>query len=443
MLSKIKKEVNHFSKRPFVRDVFILQIGSFFSLFLAMTASIVFARVLGAERYGVYSLIFVFIGLITISTKIGTVYTILTLLPEAYARKDKQEVHNILTYFFKLTFFYIFIVLLAAAIFAPQLAEMLYHQSNIGTFARWIFLGLILQTFFIFFTTILQSIRKIKLLTIFENVDKFFYHVFPIVFVLGGGGLLWVVGGKFLSSFLMFFVGVLGYEYFARKDSILPSFGEIIKNIPKTKIGKYFKFGFKIEIDRNIGSLFSLLPVVFLGILSINENVGFFKIAVGYVGLSLILSKPISRLLMVQLPKSKTYGLKSLRKDFWKSSLMSGLISIFSVLPFILLAPFLIKLFYGQEFAQAIPLVYHLALYPIILGFSVGIAPILRTINKMTVAIIGNIVILLLGLPLVYFLIKFYGPIGASWGLILWVMAGLVFFFIYLEYYFKKYGKEI
>lgn len=438
MLDKIKKGISHFSKRRFVRDVFTLQIGTFFSLLLSMAASVVFARVLGAERYGVYSLIFAFTGLVVIFAKIGSIYTVLTLLPEAYAKKDKQEVLNILAYFLKINFFFTFIVLLIIMILAPQLAEILYHQNNIGIFARWILAGLILQAFFVFFTATLQSVRKIKALAIFENINKLFYNLLPIVFISIGGGLLWLVGGRFLSSFLMSFVGILGYNYLARKDDILPSFTEVLKNIYKVKIRKYFKLGFLIEIDRSIGSLFTTLPVIFLGILALNEQVGYFRIAFSYIALPLILVKPISRLLMVQLPKSKTYGFESLRKDFLKSSLLSGLISMIVTLPFIILAPFLIKLFYGTEFLPTVPLVYHLMPYPVILGFSVGLAPILRTINKVHIAVIFNILILCIGAPLIYLLIKFYGPVGASWGLISWYLLVLLAFMVYIKYYFKK-----
>lgn len=442
MLNKIRKEINYFPKRPFVRDVFTLQIGTFFSLILSLVASIVFARVLGAERYGVYVLIFVFTSLVSIFTNIGSAYTLLTLLPEAYVRKDKQEVCNILTYFLKINFFFTFFVNLVVIIFAPQLAEILYHQSNIGVFARWILFATIFQTFFIFFTAILQAIRKIKALTILENIDKLSYNLFPIIFVLIGGGLLWLVGGKFLSSLLMFLVAVAGYNYLTKKDKILPTFEEIFKNIFKVKINKYFKLGFQIEIDNNIGALLSLLPVIFLGVMAVNEQVSFFRIAVSYVSLSLILLKPISRLLMVQLPKSKTYGFRVLRKDFWKSSLLSGVMAIVIILPFVIFAPFLIKLFYGPEFLPTIPLIYHLMIYPVILGFSVGIAPIIRTINKVSMSIIFNIFIFLIGLPLVYFLIKFYGPKGAVWGLNLWYFLSLVIYFVYLEYYFKHKQEE-
>ncbi len=443
MLDKIKKEINHFPKRPFVKDVFILQIGNFFSLFLSMAASIVFARVLGAERYGVYSLIFAFPSLVTIFASIGSTYTVLTLLPEAYARGDKQEICNILAYFLKLNFFFTFVIFLAAIIIAPQLTDILYHQSNVGTFARWILLGMILQTFFIFFTATLQSIRKIKTMTILENVNKLFYNLLPIIFILIGGGLLWLVAGRFSSSFLMFFAGIIGYNYLAKKDELLPSFVEVLKNIYKVKISKYFKFGFLIEIDKNIGSLFATLPVIFLGILATNEQVGYFRIALSYIALPLLLATPISRILMVQLPKSKTYGLESLRKDFWKSSIVSGLIAAVAVLPFIFLAPFLVKLFYGTEFLPTISLIYHLIAYPIILGFSVGLAPILRTINRLSIAIIFNSGILLFGSPLIYFLTRSYGAVGASWGISFWYLIDLIAFIIYIEYYFRKNEKKI
>ena len=105
MISKFKD----FIKISFVQDVGILEIGKFFSVFLGAISSIILARLLQPELYGIYGLIFAFVGLVGIFMNWGGTFASLTLLSGVYAKKDKQKVKNILIYFVKITFLAIFI----------------------------------------------------------------------------------------------------------------------------------------------------------------------------------------------------------------------------------------------------------------------------------------------------------------------------------------------
>ena len=62
MISRFKD----FVKISFVRDVGVLEIGKFFSVFLGAVSSVVLARLLHPELYGIYGLIFAFVGLVGI-----------------------------------------------------------------------------------------------------------------------------------------------------------------------------------------------------------------------------------------------------------------------------------------------------------------------------------------------------------------------------------------
>jgi len=99
MISRFKD----FIKISFVQDVGTLETGKILSILLSAIGSIILARLLQPESYGVYGLIFAFVGLVGIFMNWGGVFASLTLLSGAYAKKDKQEVKNILTYFVKIT----------------------------------------------------------------------------------------------------------------------------------------------------------------------------------------------------------------------------------------------------------------------------------------------------------------------------------------------------
>jgi O-antigen/teichoic acid export membrane protein len=428
-----------FIKISFVRDVGILQVGNLFSVFFGIVGSIILARLLHPELYGFYALIFAFIGLIGVFMNWGGDYAGLTLLAEAYAKKDKREIKNVLTYFLKITLLAIGIIGILSIVLAPFLTEFLYHNGQIGSWARIVLLAGFLAIVYDMLIVVLQSSRKIKQLTILETFNKFLYTSLPIIFVLLGFGLLGVVWGYLVSAFIFLIFAIFIYSFLVKKDKLLPSFKQIFSNFKKIKLKKYFNFGFLIAINKNLGILISLLPVMLLGFFTASYEVSYFKIAFGYITVPLMFLGPISRLLAVQLPRSKTYGFKLLRKHFYKTSLFSGLISALLVIPFIVFAPYLIRLFYGMEYISSIPLVYLLAIFSIISGFTVGIGSIYRTLDKMKIAIITNISQIILMLLLVLFLVKIYTPlISVILALIICsVIFSLLHFYI-IEIIFKK-----
>lgn len=440
---KIVLGFKNFIKISFVRDVGILQIGKFFSVFLGAVGSIVLARLLQPELYGIYGLIFAFVGLVGIFTNWGGSYASLTLLAEAYARKDKEEIKNILTYFVEITLLTIGTIGILSLIFAPFLTDLIYRNSQIGQWARIILLAVFIGIFYNLLIIVLQSIRKIKKLTVLESFNKAAYFVFPVGLLWAGFGLAGVIWGQFISSFIFLILSLWLYFSLAQKKGYLPSFKEIFLNFKKIRIGKYFKFGFLIAVDKNISRLLALLPVLLLGYLASPAEVGYFKIAFAYITIPVMILSPISRILNVQLPKSKTYGLKILKNHFFKTALYSGFIAILLVIPFILLSPFLIKLFYGSEYASSIPLTYYLSVLTILSGFTVGLGAFYKTVNKMKISIIVNICYVILMILLIFILVKFYNPlIAIILSLVICNVLSLALHFYIIKNIFESYEKN-
>ena len=392
MISRFKD----FIRISFVQDVGILGIGKVFSIFLGAISSIILARLLKPELYGIYGLVFAFFGLVGILMNWGGVFASLTLLSEAYTKKDKQEVKNILTYFVKVTLLAICIIGILNIILAPFLTDLLYHNSQIGNWVRIVLLASFLTIIYSLLVIVLQTTRKIKELTVLEVFNKFIYALFPIIFVLLGFGLTGMVWGYFISALFFLILAIFLYYFLTKKDELLPSLSQIFLNFRKIKFKKYFNFGFLIAIGKNLSSLISFLPIIFLGIFASIHDVAYFKIALGYIVIPSMLLAPISRILDVQLPKSKSYNLQIFKKHFYKTTLYSGLISFLLIIPFIVLAPFLIKLFYGAEYIPSIRLVYYLTILTAISGFGVGFGSFYRTVNKMKIPIITNICYIIL-----------------------------------------------
>ena len=440
---KIVSGFKNFIKISFVRDVGILQTGKFFSVFLSVIGSIALARLLQPELYGIYGLVFAFVGLVGIFTDWGGSYAGLTLLAKAYAQKDKEAIKNILTYFVKITLLAIGILGILSIVFAPFLTDLIYQNNQVGQWARIILVAVFIGIFYNLLVIVLQSLRKIKKLTILESINKVAYLVFPVGLLWAGFGLAGVIWGHFISSFIFLILSFLIYSSLAQKKEYLPSFKEIFSNFGKIKINKYFKFGFLIALDKNIGRLIALLPVLILGYLTSPAEIGYFKIALGYITIPTLVLGPISRLLMVQLPKSKSYGLDILKRHFFKTTLYSGAIATLMLIPFVVLAPFLINLFYGREYSPSIQLVYYLAIMTILSGLGVGISSFYRTVNRMktSIAIISAQTVFFVFLT--FFSVKIFTFLTAiSLSFALSALFATILQFLIIESIFKNYERN-
>lgn len=422
-------------KRKFIQDVAVLQVGSFFSTGLSIIGSIIYARVLGVEGYASYALIFVFAGLLEIFANVGTQQGTLTLLAEAYATQNRQKVIDVLTYYVKVTILVSVLVGIVLIAISPFLTTKLYNSSEIGKLARVIILADIIKVFFGMYIIVLQVVRRIKKLTIIENINKIIYVIIPASAVLFSLGLRGLVFGHLLTASCFLIYSLVAYNILRSKEPLLPAWKEIFTNWNKVQISHYFKFGFLIAIDKNLGSLYGILPIFLLGIFSL-EDVAFLKIASSYAGLSSIfLGSSVSRLLAVQLPKSKSYGLEILKRDYIRSGVGSLLIAtVFSII-FIILSPILVPLIYGKEYLPVVFLTYPLLIGTIFINLGVGGGPLMRTLNLMKQIIVMNLFFITFGGGIIYYFVKNYPINIAIYPIALWapIVTFIQFFYLIVQ----------
>lgn len=431
MIPNFKKFISDLIKTSFVKDVGILQIERGIYILLGIANSVVLARVLGPESYGLYGLIFAFVGLVGIFMGWGAHYATLTLLTEAYNNKDKQEILNVLTYFMVITILSIIIVGILAVIFSPFFTRLLYNNNQVGNWSRLVLISGFLAIFYSLFAVVLQSIRRIRELATIEVVNKFFYVALPILLVFMGWRLSGVAWGYILSAVILSIISIVMYNRLVKQDDLLPSLSAIFLNIKNFRIKKYFNFGFMIAINKNLARFVSLLPVMFLGMFATPQDVGFYKIAFAYISIPVMLLSPISRILDVQLPKSKTLGYEVLKSHFLKTAIYSGLIALVLIIPFVILAPYLINIFYGIEYIPSVTLVYYLSILSVASGCGVGLGSFYRTVDKVSFSVvIGFLQAILMTLSII-FLVKIISPLMAVvWGTVISMVFSLPISFV-------------
>ncbi len=439
MIQKIKA----LFKYNFVKNTAILQLGTFVSTGLSFLSSIVFARVLGPEKYGQYALIYSLASLFSIFMNWGADYASIILLAEAWEKRDRKEIKNIIIFFIKINVITTIFIGLVAIIFSPTIAGRLYQNQQIGVLARIVLIAISIQFIFSLITTILQAARKIKELTTLENINKIVSIVLPAGLVLFGLGLYGIVWGNLIAVIIFIIISIYLYEQLLKRTDLLPNFKELIHGFKNISIKKYFNFGFSIAIDKNLANLSAALPMIFLGTVVNTVEISYYKIAFAYIGLSLIFLKPISRLLMVQLPRSKVMGANYFKEHFFKTTIYSFLIVVAVLIPMLFLGKFLVLLVYGVNYLPSVKLIYWLWPYALLSSLAVGIGTFYRTINKIKIAITVNLLNLIIGAPIFYWLIKTFAIKGMIITQIVWPSIPVVVILIYIIKYLKDNKTEL
>lgn len=437
-----RARAREFSRHPFVRDTATLQAGTLVSLGLGIISSVVFARVLQLERFGEYALISAIVAVASIPLDLGVGYGTLTLLAAAHARKSREEVLGIITFFVKAT------ALIAVGIGIPVIAgtwviaSAVYHSSRLGLLAAPFLLVQVLAAFFVLITIVYQVERRLKALVVFENFNRVLLVLFPVALVLAGQGIVGIALGQLAATVVSVVGAGLLYRRARAADALLPSVRDIVSRLGQVRLGEYFRFSFKIAFDKNVANLFATLPVVFLGRFAPVYLAGYYKLAFSYLQVPMRLTGSVSRLLQVQLPQSYAAGPETLIRHFRKVTIYSGLLSACLVFVAVVLAGPLITIVYGAPYGAAAKVVYALVPFAFVSGFSVGMGPVFRAIDRVGSVIVINLVTLAVVTPVGLWLIRQFHVYGAAAMVGLYAVVATGLAFVVIGRHFRRFGQS-
>ena len=414
--SPILDRVRSLASRPFVRDVGILQVGALFSAGVGFVASVVLARALGAEQYGTYALVVSIGTTVGLLRRLGQDYAATTRLAAAIALDDVDSATKAMSYFVSIGVWSATLIIPIAILVAPTATELLYGNAVLGELLRLYLLPV--SWVVISATTVLalQSARKIKELAWLENGSNALLAAAAI-----GGALLGmtagaVLVGQLVASILIALVSVIVYEWLRRRSNLLPSIKGLLAGIvhPTFPVWHETRSGLAMALDKNLATIYPLFPVLFLGAVAATDDVAHLRIALSYIAIPALLLSPISRLLMVKLPEVHARTPERLRAFFVSVSLSGVIISLGLTLPFAIGAPWLITSLYGGAYADSVPLALVLAIDSALLGFGLTAGPLFRTLDRTDLPIRVHLVVLVIGLPIAFALIRSAGAMAAA-----------------------------
>ena len=373
----------------FVRDIATMQVGRVILIGCGFLSSIIYARILGLGGYGEYAVVLAFTGTFGLLTNLGQQTTTLTFFSKAYGRKDRQAMAHILHYYLILSLCTAILLGLFAYL-CPMLATLIYKDDSIGKLARIVFLSSICELVFIFFSIALQTVRKIRLLTLLENAKTVLQLGLAVWFLLLGYGVAGILWSWLIAAFTFSTLSCLLYPKI-RKEFDLPHVGEAIALGNKKTLWKYTKDGLYIAVDKSLGNLY---PNIFLFALSTQAQesvVGIIRLAFKLGGLPASFGlASVGRLASSVIPTVVGKGHTALRKQIRRLAMHTIIMHSLITLCGLVIIPPLLPIVYGEHFGIAMYPFIVIAILHLSQALHALITPILRTISKIYIATIFN-----------------------------------------------------
>ena len=256
-------QIKNFFKIQFVKEATILQTTSLMAVFLGALVSIVFARILGPEVYGIWGIILALSDIIRTPLNLGQGQTVLVELAEAIEKKDQKQAEELRFFYMKITMLLVVPIGLLLIIFMPQILALLKYSNEYTAYLRIMISLTLISQVFQYQIVLLQSHRKIKKMALLELARVFFESLLAILLIVLGLKIWGILLGQTLS-FLISIPLALWLTKSLTKTIVKRDFHQKIK---KTPLKKYLKLSLLIATDKNISRFFNSLPIYIMGLL--------------------------------------------------------------------------------------------------------------------------------------------------------------------------------
>lgn len=405
MLEQLPHRLRFIVRHPFARHSAILQVAAVIGRAVGLIAGIIYANLLGPENFGRYALVIALGGFLNVFQEFGIGHAMINLLSRAEARSERDEAKFLLAYFLKASIAIAVTTGLSGMLIAPWLGTRWYQDSEIGWLASVTVLIFALTFFMPLVTTLQQIRRELVPLALLETGSKIFGAALTVILLLVGGGVAAVIGSQFIVMVVFSIIAAALYQKYVRQNTAWGIFSLWRTKIPWSRISYYFRFGFLIAISKNILKINQTVPLLILGaVLPTASGLGFYKVAFTYVGLPLVLADPIARLLNDQFPKTEVAGTDKLFKRFFQVTGLTVAMIAAVLTPALLLAPWGMSVLF-PKYGPALPFVFILAPYPLLVAAGTGLGAMFRTLNRMRVNVAIQAITLVTLLPTAWWLI--------------------------------------
>lgn len=375
----------------------IVFIAKLVGAFLGFVATLVFARVVGADIYGIYILILTVVSWLGLFGKIGLSSAIKKRISEAEEQGAYLTAGAILIGAMAL------LISAVVVLFRP-LVEQYFVDFNqyIGYSVVWfLILILIAKLFYKLIFNVLKAEQKVHIGTILESTQIGVQSAIQVALVLVGFGLLGMLVGYVIGGVL---VGIVGL-YWMNSRPLKPyksHFRSLLEYAKYSWLG-----GFKSKA-------FNDIDILLLGAFASSALVGIYAIAWSLAKFLTLFSRAIHQTMFPEISFTSAQDSPEAVSGLIEDSLMySGLIGIPGLVGGVLLADRLL-LIYGPTFTRGATVLGLLLLSVLLYSYYTQLLNVLNAIDRPDVAFWINSMFIISNAGLNIPLILRYGIEGAA-----------------------------
>lgn len=322
--------------KKFSLNAGLVFIGSIIVMFIGILINTILGRSLGATGLGLYTLVLVFYGILTLIGEFGLPMAIIRYVAEF--KDNKEELNKIVSCGVINSIIFGFLILIILYTTSDILAQI-YSKPKLSSLLKII--SIIFPFFFIsdallFF---LNGLKKIKLYSLFLILRRLLILLFTIFFLewgwnVEGAVIALVISSVVASTILLIYL----------KSLIIFTFQDYVSN---TKI--LLNFGVKILLAGSVNLINTTAGTLLIGYFLLDKDVGIYAIATMFANLFLMIPNSIDTIVYPTVsefnnPKNihKSLGNminKIIKYSFIILSLLAIFIIIFSKEVIILLFP--------------------------------------------------------------------------------------------------------
>jgi len=314
--------------------------------------TIIIARTLLPELFGVYALALSIVTIFTVFTNLGLDDTFLRYFSESLRRKDKKKPRSYLKYFVKIKVLLTSILVVVLLCVSKYLSYSVYKNPLLFYPLLFACLFIISESMRSLFAMIFAAKKDFKTPILFVSslqILNILLSVFAILILTDALKISGIFIAFFISSV---FTLILMIYILLKKDKLLFT-GETEK-IDKFKINSYWKFMILASVSL---AFFGSIDTLMLGRFVESAYLGYYRVALSLV----ITVASISALSSLFLPIFTQINGKRFSRGFHKTLRYILSFSIPATVGIIFVAKYLIKVIYGNEYLLGTASIYFLA----------------------------------------------------------------------------------
>lgn len=341
------QKFNQYLKKTTKEAGFVF-ISRVFAYLLGFGTSIIYARILGADLYGVFQLALTIVSSLMIFSIFGMSSGLVRFIPIYEAGDDKESLRGTINFSLLLGFLISLFLSLVLLFLNDTLAFRLFREPRLSKIIPIFSVIFIFYTVITLFGGIIQASKKYSIFVLYKEIVERISTVFLFLILLFvfKNRLLSITWAKFLSAFLVLFL--TGRWVFKRYPFLLKK-----PFLPRINRKEFIAYSSNLMFIGFTYFLMNQVNRLIVGAYAESKEVGYYSVGMvisGFVIFILVSFNSIFAPIISELYHKKEY--ETLKRMY---STLTRLIWVFTLPIFLWIVVFSerILLFYGHDFTRA------------------------------------------------------------------------------------------